>query len=191
MATTAATTEPATKKQRPSCKSTDMAPGTIIQGGTCREAVVELRKKLAQALLAGAAWQVAFLFPNDKGEFDATELGGVCTKNPKDFDELNITPCDLPDPTIHNAWDEKMLLTFYNLCNQAKITYIQPGSVAILCVGGNNRSMAMAYAISGDPKYAPRCPAMRSVAEGFINGESLDFRFPIFPPKGLRSRGSA
>ena len=190
MATTAA--GPPAKKARHSAHSADLTHGKVIQGGTKPGKVAKaLRKQLDAAADECAPWEVAFLFANNKGEYNGTEFGAPKTTDPAEFSESGIKACQLPDPTVEHQWSKDELKLFYNYCDEASVTYRRGGTVAIACVGGENRSKAMAFAVTHDPDLKPTCPALQAVAEAYINKQDPDsLSVPIYAPvtSSLRSR---
>ena len=191
MASTTDTEPPPAKKPRESCAVADLKTGIVIQGGTKPKKAQLLKEQLDASAADGRLWNVAFVFPNDQGEFDATVFDGPKTKDATEFNELKITACKLPDPTINDKWWRVEVDLFYLYCDQAGVTYNHGGVVAIACVGGNNRSKAMAYALTKNPDFKPTCPALQAVAEAYMNGQKSEtVAVPVFtsPATSLRSR---
>lgn len=191
MASTTDPESPAAKKPRPSCAVTNLKPGIVIQGGTKPKKAKLLKEQLDAAAADDKAWEAAFLFPNDQGEYDGTAFGGPITKDATEFDDLRVKACKLPDPTIEDKWWKVEVMLFFNYCDQAWVSYSRGATVGIACVGGNNRSKAMAYALTKDPDFKPTCPALQAVAEAYINGQDpTTIPVPIFasPATSLRSR---
>ena len=128
---------------------------------------------------------------NDKGEYDGTLFDAPNTTDPAQFNEIAINACDLPDPTIKDKWFTAEVKRFFNYCDKAWQGYTSGYSVAIACVGGNNRSKALAYAVTKNPAFKPTCPAIQAVAEAYITKKKPeDVPVPVFtsPATSLRSR---
>ncbi len=118
-------------------------------------------------------------------------FGGPITTDAAAFNNSHVKACELPDPTQDAKWWKEQVCLFFNYCDQAGVTYNRNGVVAIACVGGNNRSKAMAYALTGDPAFKPTCPALQAVAEAYINEQDPDtVTVPVYssPDTSLRSR---
>lgn len=164
-------------------------PVAIVQGGVHSSVVASLKEKLAACGYTPKDKKFYVVFFYDwHGEWNAKPLGlNFKTDKMKDFEDTNIHPVPLNDPTILKNWQEAELRIFYANVEMAKAALARGQRVIAVCMKGENRSKAVLWALDPKKEHLPSCVSMRRAAEGFRS--NCDLRIvPLGPPRGSRAK---
>ena len=163
----------------------------IVQGGVHSSVVADLKLKLAACGYTPKDKKFyVVLFHDWHGVWNAKPFGlDLKTEKAKDFEDTNIHPVPLHDPTMLKNWQEAELRTFYAHVEMAKEARARGLQVIAVCMKGENRSKAVQWALDPKDEHLPTCVSMRRAAEGFR--DNCDLRIvPLGPPRLSRSKAA-
>ena len=170
----------------------DAAPVVLVQGGVHSSVVADLREQLAACGYTphDKSFYVVF-FCDFHGKWNARPFGlDLVTDDIKDFEDTNIHPVSLRDPTMLDNWQESHLRCFYGHVAMAKEAHARGAKLLSVCMKGANRSKALQYALDPQDAHLPRCVAMQAAARGYRNERNLTIA-PLGPPRLRRSKTAA
>ena len=164
-------------------------PIVLVQGGVHSSVVANLKKDLtARGYTPHDKSFMVFLFYDWHEEWDGRPFGlKFKTDKAKDFEDTNIHPVALHDPTPLKHWQEAELRTFYAEVEIAKEAFAQGYRIISVCMKGENRSKALQWALDPKDDHLPKCVAMQAAARGYRN--DCDMRiWPLGPERGSRAK---
>ena len=161
----------------------------IIQGGVHPEVVADLKSKLRACGYTPEddKFYVVY-FCSWRGEWDGAPFGlDFKTSKMSDFENTNIHPVELHDPTLLEPWTLAHLNDFYAAVYMAKQARARGLRLITVCMKGENRSRAVQWALDPDDAHLPTCVAMRRAAEGYRNERDKTIA-PLGPPRLSRAK---
>ena len=164
-------------------------PVVLAQGGVHSSVVSSLKEKLAACGYSPKDKSfMVFLFYDWHEEWDGRPFGlNFKSDKVKDFEDTNIHPVALHDPTPLKHWQEADLRTFYAVVETAKQAFAQGYRVISVCMKGENRSKALQWALDPKDAHLPKCLAMQAAARGYRNDRDMRI-WPLGPERGSRAK---
>lgn len=166
-------------------------PVVLVQGGVHSSVVANLKKALAACGYTPHDKSfMVFLFYDWHEEWDGRPFGlKFKTDKAKDFENTNIRPLALHDPTPLKHWQEAQLRAFYGYVETAKEAYAQGYRIISVCMKGENRSRALQHALDPKEAHLPKCVSMQAAARGYRNNCDMKI-WPLGPERGSRAKTS-
>jgi len=156
----------------------------LIQGGVSKTARRALMRTISSQDRAPDNFVVC---PDQSGEYDATILGGIRSKDPSQLGaQVKRTwPFPLGDPTRNHPWTVEDLEKLYAIVAALQERLDLGETVLVTCVAGKNRSRAICHAL--DPTMPePMCEALTKAAKAVNDVDRLSLA-PLFPARSSRS----
>ena len=163
---------------------------TIIQGGVHRSVVAKLKEQLdACGYKASDPKFYVVLFCDCHGFYDGAPFGLVKSDKESDFEDTNIHPVELNDPTQLKPWDCTQLGAFYKAVGRAHDAVREGKTLVAVCMKGANRSKAVQYALDPKEENLSTCVSMQRAAKGYLANRDLKI-VPLGPTRASRSRAT-
>ena len=164
-------------------------PIVLVQGGVHSSVVTGLKEKLAACGYSPHDKSfMVFFFYDWHEEWDARPFGlKFKTNKAKDFEDTNIHPVPLHDPTPLKHWQEAELRAFYAHVDAAKQAFAQGYRIVAVCMKGENRSRAFQHALDPTNAHLPKCVSMQAAARGYRNNRDMEI-WPLGPERGSRAK---
>ena len=164
-------------------------PIVTVQGGVHSSVVANLKKDLAACGYTPHDKSfMVFFFYDWHDEWDGRPFGlKFKSDKAKDFEDTNIHPVALHDPTPLKHWQEAELRTFYAEVEIAKEAFAQGYRIISVCMKGENRSKALQHALDPKDAHLPKCVSMQAAARGYRNGCDMTI-WPLGPERGSRAK---
>ena len=156
----------------------------LLQGGVSKLARRALMRDISNQNCAPDNFLVC---PNESGEYDASVLGGIRSRDPSKLGAQvkRLWTFPLSDPTRNHPWSVEDLEKFYAIIAALQKRIDLGETVVVTCVAGKNRSRAICHAL--DPTMPePMCKALTKAAKAVNDVDRLSLA-PLFPERSSRS----